>query len=92
VIEIEDKPARPICSTHGPLRWGYFTDTKQGARWVSFVFDESGHLEPHVCDDPGRPPIRWEPSEVVAQTAQRGAALARAVLAGDNPFTEEKDA
>jgi hypothetical protein len=89
VIEIEDKPDRPVCASHGPLKWGYFTDTKQGARWVSFVFDEAGHLEPHVCDDPSRPPPKWMPDEQVAEAAHRGAALVRAVLAGDNPFTEE---
>lgn len=89
MITIDEKPDRPVCAAHGPLRWGYFTDTKQGARWVSFTFLPGGLLEPHVCDDPGRPPLRWAPSEAVADSAHRGAALARAVLAGDNPFTEE---
>ena len=91
-MEIPDEPDRPVCAQHGPLKWGYFTSTRQGARWVSFIFDESGHLEPHRCDDPARPPIRWEPSEAVAETARAGAALARRVLAGENPFNEEKSA
>jgi hypothetical protein len=91
-MEIEDKPSRPVCSVHGPLRWGWFTDTKQGARWVSFTHETVGVfgavLVPHVCDDPGQPAVRWEPSETVAATARRGAHLARQVLAGANPFTE----
>jgi len=90
VLTIEDKPDRPVCAQHGPLRWGYFTDTKQGPRWVSFTFVEGGRLEPHVCDDPDPTPIRWAPSDAVAARAHAGADLARRVLAGENPFTEEE--
>jgi hypothetical protein len=89
VLTIEDKPDRPVCAQHGPLRWGYFTDTKQGARWVSFVFVEDGRLEPHRCDNPDPAPVRWEPDPVVAERSRRGNELVRRVLAGDNPFTEE---
>jgi len=88
VITIEDKPDRPICAQHGPLKWGYFTDTKQGARWVSFTFVDGGRLEPHVCDDPDPTPVRWAPSDAVAARARAGADLARRVLAGENPFIE----
>lgn len=90
MIEIADKPDRPVCATHGPLRWGWFPETRQGPRWVSFTFDDSGALVPHVCDDPERPAIRWAPSETVAETAHRGAELARRVLAGEDPFTEKE--
>lgn len=94
MITIEDKPDRPICSIHGPLRWGWFTDTKQGARWVSWTHETvpvfGAVLVPHVCDNPDPTPARWAPSEAVAAAAHRGADLARRVLAGDNPFTEEK--
>jgi hypothetical protein len=89
VIEIPDPPDRPICSTHGPLRWGYFPATKQGPRWVSFYAGDGGVLVPHVCFDHSPVPIRWEPDPARAEIAHRGAALARAILAGDNPFTEE---
>jgi hypothetical protein len=71
------------------LRWGYFTDTKKGPRWVSFVFDD-GKLDPHVCDDPDPSPVRWKPDPVRADRARRGAALGRRVLSGDNPFTEKE--
>jgi hypothetical protein len=81
VLSIEDPPERPVCSMHGPLKWGYFTDTKQGARWVSFTFEAGGVLVPHVCDNPDPTPIRWSPSEAVAETARRGRAFADAVLA-----------
>jgi hypothetical protein len=90
VIQIEEKPDRPVCATHGPLRWGWFPETRQGARWVSFVFTEDGALSPHICDDPARPLPKWMPDEQVAETAHRGAALVRAVLAGENPFDEEE--
>jgi hypothetical protein len=91
VITIEEKPDRPVCASHGPLRWGWFPDTRQGARWVSFTFTENGALAPHVCDDPERPQMRWFPSDAVAATAHRGAALARAVLAGEDPFNEKEE-
>lgn len=91
MLTIEDKPERPVCSIHGPLRWGWFTDTKQGARWVSFTFTDAGTLDPHVCDDPDRSPVRWQPDPVVAERAHRGRALVDAVLAGENPFTEEEE-
>lgn len=91
MIQIDEKPDRPVCAAHGPLRWGWFPETRQGARWVSFTFAEDGALVPHVCDDPDRPAVRWTPSETVAATAQRGAALVRAVLAGQSPFTEEEE-
>jgi hypothetical protein len=71
VIEIEDKPDRPVCATHGPLRWGWFPDTKQGARWVSFTLEPGAVLVPHVCDDPERPAPRWQPDEVIAERAHR---------------------
>jgi hypothetical protein len=91
VITIEEKPDRPVCAAHGPLRWGWFPDTKQGARWVSFTLEPGGVLAPHVCDNPDQAPIRWQPDPVVAERARRGRALADAVLAGDNPFTEEEE-
>jgi len=91
VLTIEDKPDRPVCAQHGPLRWGYFTDTRQGARWVSFVFVEEGRLEPHVCDNPDLPPSRWQPDPAVAERARRGRALADRVLAGEDPFTEKEE-
>lgn len=89
MIEIEDKPDRPVCSTHGPLRWGYFTDTRQGARWVSFTFEPGGLLVPHLCDNRDVP-ASWRPDPAVAERTHRGAALASAVLKGENPFIEEK--
>lgn len=94
MLSIEDKPDRPVCSIHGALRWGYYTDTKQGARWVSSWLETvpglGPVLVPHVCDDPDPSPIRWAPSDAVAARARAGADLARRVLAGENPFTEEK--
>ncbi len=94
MLTIENKPARPVCSIHGPLRWGWFNDTKQGERWVSFNIETvpvfGAVFVPHVCDNPGKPPVRWEPSAAVAETARTGAALARRVLAGEDPFNEEK--
>lgn len=91
MIEIPDPPDRPVCSTHGRLRWGWFPDTRQGPRWVSFYTGEGRVLVPHVCFDHSPVPVRWEPSPELAATARKGAALARATLAGDNPFTEETD-
>lgn len=94
MLSIDDPPERPICSIHGPLEWGYFPGTKQGARWVSWTHEmvpEFGAvLVPHQCDSPGKPPVRWEPSEAVAETARTGAALARRVLAGEDPFNDEE--
>ncbi len=92
MLTIEDKPDRPVCAQHGPLRWGYFTDTKQGARWVSFVFVEGGRLEPHVCDNPDPAPVRWSPSEEVAERARRGRAYADEVLATKAKSSIEKEA
>jgi hypothetical protein len=96
VLTIEDKPDRPICSIHGPLRWGWFTDTKRGARWTSWTHETISGLGPvlvpHVCDDPDPTPVRWAPSDAVAARARAGADLARRVLAGEDPFTEEKSA
>lgn len=92
MLTIEDPPARPVCSIHGALKWGYFTDTRQGARWVSFTLEQLGDrtaLVTHVCDDPDPAPVRWAPSPEVAERARAGADLARRVLAGENPFTEE---
>lgn len=94
MLSIEDPPERPVCSIHGPLEWGYFTATKQGARWVSWTHETvpglGPVLVPHRCDSPDKQPARWQPSEAVAESAHRGADLARRVLAGDNPFNEEK--
>lgn len=95
MLTIPDKPDRPVCSVHGPLRWGWFDDTKQGARWVSWTHETvpvfGAVLVPHLCDSPDKPPLRWEPSAEVAATSRAGAELARRVLAGDNPFTEKGD-
>jgi len=91
VLTIEDKPNRPVCSIHGALRWGWFTDTRQGERWVSFTLEQLGDstaLVPHVCDDPEPSPVRWAPSPEVAERARRGRALADRVLAGEDPFNE----
>lgn len=90
MLTIPEEPDRPVCSIHGALKWGYFTDTKKGPRWVSFVFDEGGKLDPHICDDPDPSPVRWKPDPVIAERAARGNALVRRVLSGDNPFTEEE--
>lgn len=90
MIEIPDEPDRPVCAQHGPLKWGYFTGTKQGARWVSFVFDEVGHLEPHVCDDPERPAPRWQPDDVVAERAKKYADEIRVQLGWMAPEEESR--
>lgn len=89
MLTIPDRPDRPICSTHGPLRWGWFTDTRQGARWVSFTFDPGGVLVPHVCDNPEPTPTRWQPDPVVAERAHRGRALVDAALAGQELIEKE---
>lgn len=85
MLSIEDPPERPVCSMHGPLKWGYFTDTNRGARWTSWTYETvpvfGAVLVPHVCDNPDPSPIRWSPSEAVAETARRGRAFADAVLA-----------
>lgn len=92
MLTIEDKPNRPVCSIHGPVRWGFFTDTKQGDRWVSFTFadvpDLGVVLVPHSCTGQGPAPVRWEPDPAVAERAHRGNELVRRVLAGDNPFND----
>lgn len=88
MLTIEDKPDRPVCATHGVLKWGYFTDTKQGARWVSWTYETVAGfgpvLVPHVCDDPDRT-VRWQPDPKIAERAHRGAALASSILAGEDP-------
>jgi hypothetical protein len=89
VIEIPEKPDRPVCSSHGPLKWGWFTDTKQGPRWVSFTVESGGLLAPHVCDNPEAPAARWQPDPVIAARARRGRQLVEAVLAGED-ITEER--
>lgn len=91
MLTIDDPPERPVCSIHGALKWGYFTDTKQGARWVSFVFVEDGRLEPHQCDSPDPTPVRWSPSEEVAERARRGRAYADEVLAAKAQSSTEKE-
>lgn len=85
MLTIDEKPDRPVCSIHGPLRWGWFTDTKQGARWVSFNVETAppfgAVLVPHVCDNPDAPPVRWKPDPAVAERARLGAALAAETIA-----------
>lgn len=94
MIQIDEKPDRPVCSIHGPLRWGYYTDTKQGARWVATWIEIVPGLGvvmvPHTCDSPDRPPARWQPDPIVAERAHRGRALVNAVLSGDNPFDDKE--
>jgi hypothetical protein len=82
-MDIPNPPDRPICASHGPLKWGYFPDTKQGPRWCSFWLDD-GRLVPHVCDDPERD-IRWQPDEVIAERARHHAGEIRALLAERYP-------
>lgn len=93
-MEIPDEPDRPVCSVHGALTWGFFTTTKQGARWASWTHETvtglGAVLVPHVCDDPGKPPARWEPDPLVAERAHRGNALVRRVLAGEDPFNDKE--
>lgn len=91
MIEIPDKPDRPVCSAHGPLKWGYFDDTRQGARWVSFVIEEGGLLAPHVCDNPEAPATRWQPDPVIAARSSWGRALAMEEIAKAKRRTEETD-
>lgn len=85
MLTIDEKPDRPICAQHGPLRWGYFTDTKQGPRWVSWTHETvpglGAVLVPHVCDNPDAPPVRWKPDPEVAARARLGAALAAKTIA-----------
>jgi hypothetical protein len=76
-MDIPNPPDRPICAAHGPLKWGWFADTKQGARWVSFTIGEGGVLAPHVCDNPGSPAPRWQPDEAIAARAHEHADLIR---------------
>lgn len=93
-ITIDDKPDRPVCSIHGALRWGWFTDTRQGARWVSFTLEQLGDhtaLVPHVCDDPDPTPVRWAPSPEVAERARRGRAYADEILAAKAKSSIEKE-
>jgi hypothetical protein len=96
VLTIDDPPERPVCSIHGALTWGYFTGTRQGARWASWTHETvpglGAVLVPHVCDNPDAPPARWKPDPAIAERAARGNALARRVLAGEDPFTEKEAA
>jgi hypothetical protein len=86
VIEIDEPPDKPVCSTCGPLLWGWFPKAKPAPRWVDFTLDD-GRLIPHRCTR--RSTTRWTPSPEMAATAHRGAALARQVLAGETTITEE---
>lgn len=81
MLSIDDKPDRPVCSTHGPLRWGWFPDTRQGGRWVSWTLESvdglGAVLVPHLCDDPDRPASRWRPDPALAERSVRyGRAIA----------------
>jgi hypothetical protein len=73
-MDIPNPPDRPICAAHGPLKWGWFPATLQGARWVSFIVGDGGVLKPHVCDDPERG-VRWLPAEVIAERSKLHAEL-----------------
>lgn len=94
MLTIKEKPDRPVCSIHGALRWGWFTDTRQGERWVSFTLERLGEataLVPHVCDDPDPTPVKWEPDPVVAVRSRQRMAEIRQVMGwGPNPFIDEE--
>lgn len=81
MLTIDEPPPRPVCAQHGRLEWGYFLDTKRGPRWVSWTHETvpvlGAVLVPHVCDDPDRPPARWEPNPAVAERAHRHMDLIR---------------
>ena len=88
MLTIEDPPERPICTMcMTPLVWIFPARTK---RWVAMVAEAGMRLEVHICDqrDPRKP---WEPSPEVAESAHRGNALVRRVLAGENPFIEQEE-
>jgi hypothetical protein len=70
-----------------PLVWVYAARTK---RWVAMVAESEMRLQVHRCDQ-RNPAPRWKPDPVIAESAHRGNALARRVLSGDNPFTEEEE-
>lgn len=94
MIEIPEKPDRPVCSRHGPLRWGWFEDTKQGPRWVSFLTEDGGVLVPHVCDTPDAPAARWQPDAGVAARATRNANRIRQAMGwptGEQKIITEKE-
>jgi hypothetical protein len=85
-MEIEDPPERPVCSgCMSPLIWIYPARTR---RWVAMVAESNRRLEAHRCDDRGVQ-LRETPDPAIAASAHRGNELARRVLAGDSPFTDE---
>jgi hypothetical protein len=79
-MDIPDPPDRPVCARCGPLKWGWFPATRQGARWVSFTIGDEGVLAPHPCGSSDAPAIRWEPDEQVAERAKLRADLIREQL------------
>lgn len=93
MLTIPEEPDRPVCSIHGPLKWGYFTDTNRGARWTSWTYETvpvfGAVLVPHVCDNPDAPPPRWRPDPAIAERAARGNALVRETLAKAKERTEK---
>lgn len=87
MLSIDDPPERPVCTgCMTPLVWIFPARTK---RWVAMIAEAGMRLEVHRCDqrDPYQP---WEPNPEVAERARRGNALARRVLAGEDPFNEEE--
>lgn len=89
-MEIPDPPERPVClDCSRPLLWLYSART---GRWVAFLVEDRNTLTVHTCSTGDRSSWRghrWEPATPErAERAHRGAALARAALAGE-PIDEE---
>jgi hypothetical protein len=92
VIEIEHPPTIAACSTcMSPLTWIYVFHLGRTVAAVPVDGPDRFTFRLHLC---GASPMQaqWRYAETQPpEVRQRGAALARAVLAGDNPFTEEEE-
>lgn len=91
MIEIENPPDTRACSTcMSPLTWIYVFHLDRTVAAVPVAGPDRFTFRLHLCD---ASPVQaqWRYAETQPpEVRERGAALARAVLAGENPFTDEE--